>query len=790
MRRVLFRALLATAALLVAAILTVWFALRASLPELDGEIATAGVVQAASIVRDADGIPTITASNRNDLAFATGYAHGQDRFFQMDLIRREAAGELSALFGPSTIDMDKRNRFHQFRRRAREALRTLSAAERALIDAYVNGVNAGVTDLGARPPEYWLLRQLPEPWQAEDTLLAVYAMFLQLNDSRAHKDVRRGYANEALTPDLYKWMYPPGTSWDAPIVGDAIEPPPLPFSDSIDLRRIAGRRGPAMEQSLPPLNGSNNWAVSGALTTNGAALVSNDMHLGLSVPNIWYRARLVTTGDAPRDVTGVSLPGTPFVVAGSNGHIAWGYTNSYGDWSDAVIVRPGSSEGTYRTADGDEPFEAHDETIAVAGAESVDYRIRTTRWGPIDDRLRFGESEIAVNWLAHKREAINLGILGFETALTVDEALDIGNRIGMPPQNLVVGDRDGAIGWTIAGRIPLRSDYDPMLPADWSDEDGWQGWLAPDDYPRLVNPASGRIWTANARVVGGAALNLIGDGGYDLGARAGQIRDALFDDNQFTPEDMLAIQRDSRARFLSRWREVLLRATENEPDLAEYRQLVKDWIPAAVPDSVGYRLVRAFRLQTRYRLFLSLTGPVEDRFGPDAEALLSEQFEAALWDMVTQQPAHLLPPDYPNWDAFLADVVRETQKSYREDYPGPLGDRTWGELNTARIAHPVSQALPFLSGWLDMPAVGLPGDENLPLAQGRRFGASERFSVSPGDEAAGLMHMPAGQSGHPLSRFYRRGHDAWANGEATPFLPGPAAHRLSLVPDRAISAPD
>ena len=196
-----------------------WLLLRASLPDLDGEIAVQGIVSEATIERDADGIPVITAASRADLAFATGFAHGQDRFFQMDLIRRQAAGELSALVGPGAIRVDRQYRFHRFRARARVVYERLSPRERELSDRYADGVNAGFASLDAKPFEYFLLGAEPRPWEPLDSLLAVYNMYMELNDSRAVKEVRRGLAHRVLPADVYAWMYPQGTSWDAPIMG-------------------------------------------------------------------------------------------------------------------------------------------------------------------------------------------------------------------------------------------------------------------------------------------------------------------------------------------------------------------------------------------------------------------------------------------------------------------------------------------------------------------------------------------------------------------------------------------
>lgn len=777
---------LALSALALVAVVS-WLTVRASLPLLDGEIFVNGINAAAIIERDAAGFPTITASNRTDLAFATGFAHGQDRFFQIDLIRRQAAGELSEIIGKAATETDKRNRFHRFRSRAQAAVRSLPEFESALLDSYAAGVNEGLASLAAKPFEYFLLRVDPEPWLPEDSVLVVFAMYVQLNDSRAIRDVRRGLVHRIVPGAVYAWMYPQGTPWDAPLMGEARPAAPVPPADIYSIRDVYSKPPDPNEIGKPFLNGSNNWAVSGALTSTGRAMVSNDMHLGLSTPNIYYRARLIVDADERRDVTGVTLPGSPLVVAGSNGKVAWGYTNSYGDWSDAVVLRPGSSADTYQTPDGDMRFEMYREVIDVKGSESVEMTIRETIWGPVNDDVDYPDGEVAVSWIAHKVGAVNLNLVNIETADSVYAALDIANRMGIPPQNFVAGDADGNIAWTIAGKIPKKSSFDAMIPADWSETPGWLGWLDPDSYPRIINPDGNRIWTANARVTDDDALRIVGDGGYDLGARARQIRDGLFAKRQFEPADMLAIQYDDRAVFLTRWRDLLLDVLDEEAiaanqQLAEYRRLVQEWIPRAVPESVGYRLVRAFRLDVQARVFHGLMAPVRDEYDTDVRLRLSNQFEASLWSLVTEQPRHLLSGDYDSWRELLLESVQRNIRYFEENYDGPLADRSWGERNTAAIRHPLSRAMPMLAGFLDMPSEPLNGDVDMPKAQGPTFGASERFSVSPGDEANGLMHMPTGQSGHPLSDFYRNGHDDWVKGRPTPFLPGATQHTLTLQP--------
>lgn len=787
MKRLLLRLALMAASLLVIVALVALLALRGSLPDLDGEVVVEGLASNATIDRDADGIPVIKASNRADLAFATGFAHGQDRFFQMDLIRRQAAGELSAIVGSAAIETDKRHRFHRFRNRAEAVIAAASDSDLALLNAYSDGVNAGVRSLDTRPFEYFVIGVEPEPWIPEDSLLVVYAMYMQLNDSRGIKDVRRGLAHRVLPAEVYDWMYPQGTPWDAPLMGEPRAVVAIPNEDVYSIRSVPDDSPPAMEQGRYPLRGSNNWAVSGALTTNGRAIVSNDMHLGLNTPNIYYRARLVVDGDNSSEVAGVTLPGAPFVIAGSNTRVAWGFTNSYGDWTDVVVLKPGSIKNTYMTPDGQRPFVEHHEIISVKDAYPVPYRIRETIWGPVLDDVDYPDGEIAVSWLAHKAEGVNLRFIDLEAAGSVEAALDIANTMSMPPQNFVTGDAGGNIGWTIAGKIPRKADYNAMLPADWSEEHGWQGWLDAAEYPRIVNPESGRIWTANARVVDADALRLIGDGGYDLGARARQIRDGLFAVDAFAPEDMLAIQYDDRALFLAPWRELLLnildeKLVDEDLELAEYRRLVADWVPRASPDSVGYRLVRAFRLEVERRVFHALMAPAREEYGDDVVLRRSNQFEAPLWSLLTTQPLHMLPRDYANWNELMLAAVRQNIDYFNETYEGPLSQRKWGEINTATIRHPLSRSIPLLGDYLNMPADPLNGDLDMPKAQGPAFGASERFSVSPGDEANSILHMPTGQSGHPLSQFYSRGHDNWVQGIASPFLPGAAEHRLTLVP--------
>jgi len=771
-----------------------YLAVRGSLPVLDGSVSIDGLISTVVVERDAMGVPTVRGSNRLDVARATGYVHGQDRFFQMDLMRRVAAGELSGLVGINAIELDKERRLHRLRAAARERIGTVSAAERDLIMAYSDGVNSGLQSLRAAPFEYMLLRARTQPWRPEDTILVNFAMYFQLNDSDASRDDAYATLHDGLPGLMREFILNEGTEWDAPLVGDALPVPSPPGPRVCDLQtdvtRFYVHEEPkqiaiAAEERLA---GSNGWAVAGSRTSTGRAIVANDMHLDLSIPNIWYRMRLIVenpeNADERLDITGVTLPGAPAIVAGSNGSVAWGFTNSRGDWSDLVLLElDPNNPDAYLTPDGYRLFDIYSEAIDVRRSPTVAVDIRSTIWGPVVGEDSQGRLR-ALHWLAHEPEASNLRIVEFERARDIHEAIRIAHTVGSPPQNIMLADSNGDIGWTIMGRIPLRVGYDPQLPASWSDGyAGWHGWLASADYPVVLNPEAGIVWTANARVVQGEDLERIGSGGYSLGARASQIRDDLLRLDRATIEDMLAIQLDDRALLYERWREFLLdvldpSAIDGNPRRVELRAEVAGWNGRAEPGSAGYRLIREFRQQTGDDLLSSIVSGCGD-FAEPVALQRRNQSEGPIWRLITEQPAHLLPGFFQTWQDFFLSATDKTIATCGND---ALTNCTWSEINQVEITHPLTNAIPFLSPWLTVHDEPLPGGDHTPRLQQGDHGASERFAVSPGNETQGYFHMPGGQSGHPLSSFYRAGHEAWARGELQPFLPGVTAHTLLLSP--------
>jgi len=799
MRVWILRIGISSGVLLLLAALGLWLGLRSSLPMLEGELALAGLDAEVRLERDALGTLTVHAATAADAARALGFAHAQERFFEMDLARRSAAGELAELLGPAALARDRANRVHRFRARMPDYLNALDEEQRALLKAYGEGVNAGLAQLGARPPAYLLLRTPPRAWREEDSLLVGLSMFFELQDAQNRRELGFLQLARHLPLELQQALMAPGTEWDAPLQGPAWAaldrerliaalPATLPATAHLDLR-------PSVDD--PDLPGSNNFAVDGRLTADGRALLADDMHLGLRAPGTWFRARLIYRDPlAPGgqvDASGASLPGVPGLLVGSTGHIAWGFTNSYGDWLDWVAVDFIDPEKTrYRTPAGDAEVVVLQESIKIKGAADDILEIRQTRWGPLLAATPDGQG-LALRWTAHRPGSVDLGLLQLLQAPDIEAAIAIAQRSGTPVQNVLFADRQGRIAWTLMGRLPERlGKCDPKLAlqpsrgCDWSPR-----WLEAERVPRLVDPADGRLWTANSRVVDADGLRVVGDGGYDFGARQRQIRDVLQNRSEFAEKDLLALQLDDRALFLQPWwrrlREVLA-AADSQPLLLELERVTRQAPERASVESVSYRAARGYRALLLEQVMNALLAPVKQAEGDAYIAPRASQFEPVLLALLETQPSALLPEGVASFAALQQSAAQSLAEEWRaqgEDF----SLRSWGERNSSRICQPLASALPrIFETWLCMPSAPLPGDSNMPRVQGPSFGASQRMVVSPGREVDGIFHMPGGQSGHPLSPFWGAGHAAWESGEISPFLPGAAQHRLRLIP-AALRAP-
>lgn len=760
---------------------------------LDGERELTGLDAPVTVSRDHLGIPDIEASSRHDAARSLGYLHAQDRFFQMDLQRRSAAGELAALMGSALLDTDREARVHQFRTRAAAAVAAMPANHRSLLGAYTDGVNAGLDDLRVRPVEYLALRHTPLAWKPEDCVLTLHAMFLDLNVDAAITEGMWSTLRNELPAPLAEFLLPWSNPWNAPLGGELVPGITIPDSNDVDVRqwKFADKtwqelRDDSLQMPRQDTAGSNNWVVAGSRTKHGGAIVANDMHLRHGLPNIWYRARMSwPEGDGLRSLVGVTLPGTPAFAVGSNGQVAWGFTNSQGDWADNVILELSESDSTrYRTPSGWRTIERTAELIAVNGADVDTLWVESTIWGPIWDTDSKGR-RLALRWTAHDTDAVNLGLLSLETAMNVHEVVAIAGGFGIPAQNVVCADNTGEIAWVLAGRIPNRFGWDGRTSVSWADgEHGWDGYIKLSEQPKLVAPPDGQIWTANNQVATGDDLRLIGDGGYALGARAAQIRDNLTAlGNQISEEDMLAVALDDRALMLEHWRELALttlgRSGENDSRQPFIAIVADNWSGRAEPSSASYRLVRDFMYNCIDNVYDLLVGSLAEH--DDFRTSWLPYRHAITWELIAEKPAHLLAPQFADWDALVVDAVDQTIEAALA-IAGSLEEYRWGDRNQVKVEHPMVFISAQLARWLAAPQKSLPGDAFMPRVQHPRHGASERMVVSPGREQEAFMHMPGGQSGHPWSPYFLAGHEAWEKGEPTPLLPGPAKHRLTLIP--------
>lgn len=777
--------------------------LRGSLPVLEGQQQISGLSAPVTITRDSLGVPFITGATREDVARALGFLHAQDRFFQMDLQRRQPAGELAALVGARAFPVDAENRVHRFRHVAAQAYARATPEWKALLDAYAAGVNAGLHALGAPPFEYLMLRATPESWKPEDSILTVLAMFLSLQGRQAVFEQTNQQLRDALPEPLFRFLTAVGSEWDAPVAGGPMPRPPVPGADVADLRAAGHVPAPAARAERPAITtdeeasivGSNNWAVDAAHSASGRALVANDMHLQIGVPNIWYRTSMSWPDPSeplrPLRVTGVTLPGLPVTVVGSNGHVAWGFTNTGGDWSDLVRIEPDPRDpAKYLTPEGPRLFDLGEESVAVKDEAPRVVPVRGTIWGPVVWKDTSGR-EYVQHWIAHDPVLLATELDRPERTRTVDEILVAFAGLGLPNQNLTAADAHGRIGWTVGGAIPKRRGLDGFTPESWADGSrGWDGYLDAVEFPRIVNPGSGRIWTANAPVVDGARLATIGDGGYADGIRARLIRDRLMAIPAATPQQMLEVQLDNTALFLERWRAVALEVLRGHAAAApadrqaarrEFQRLLETtWTGHASADSTAYLLTRTFRLQVVRRVLTFATAPAAAK-DPSFDYTRALRTEGPTWALVAARPQHLLDPRFETWDALLLDAVDEAIAELTEGGRS-LQSRTWGDANRALIQHPLASAVPMLARWLNMPEDPLPGDAYTPRAHAPRTGPSERMIVSPGHEEDGILHMPTGQSAHPLSPYFGSMHRAWVEGAAVPFLPGPPVHTLTLRP--------
>ena len=477
-----------------------WVQLERSLPMLDGEAALNALGARVEVLRDGEGIPHVYAKSERDAWMALGFLHAQDRLWQMEFQRRLAAGRLAEALGERAFDIDKVTRTLGIRRTAEAIVATLDASTRDALEAYAQGVNAFLDADPVLPVEFQLLRVKPEPWRPADTVGWLLMMSWDLS-SNWRSEAARLRLMARLGPErLAEFMpaYP----------GDTATPLPDFKALYTGLEDTAGALlalSPGVEDAL----GSNNWAVAGTQTASGKPLLANDPHLGLQAPALWYLAHLSSPAG---NAVGATLPGVPFVVLGRNDHLAWSMTTTNGDVQDLFIERIDPRDaGRYLTPTGTAPFETREEVIRV-GSEERRITVRSTRHGPVfsDAIQSLGQATpkghvIALAWAAlDPGNATARAGLGMNRARNREEFLAAVRDFHSPQQNIVYATDDGHIGFVAPARVPVRRPDNlaqGRIPVPgWDAKYDWQGWLAFEELPAVVDPESGRIVTANHKI--------------------------------------------------------------------------------------------------------------------------------------------------------------------------------------------------------------------------------------------------------------------------------------------------
>jgi penicillin amidase len=820
---------------------------KAALPKLDGELHVAGLSAPVTVERDAHGVPHIEAATQDDLFLAQGYVTAQDRLWQMDALRRNADGELAEILGPSLVKHDKAQRVLQFRLTAKRIYAKLAPADRARLDEYARGVNLFIAaHPHSLPAEFRLLFYRPRPWTGQDSI-AVGLMMVQMLDT--HWDVklaRETIAARLHNPRLESDLYPVGSWRDHPPTGVLLdlsqphpEPPPSDDSDDEDertetmlappaglppahiassslsrrlsrapsLRVFSGARvgnhepRPATAQTahedllalrqalgLPACSGctpgSNNWVIAGRHTASGKPLLSNDMHLGLSEPDIWFMADLRAPG---YHAAGVTLPGMPFVIAGHNEHVAWGFTALYADVQDLYVEKLDGRGNYYQPADGTsngtwKPLAVDHEVIHVRGGEDVKLDVQSTGHGPLLNPVFTRETRpIALKWTLYDPALTTLPLYEVNVASNWTEFSAAMSTWCWPTQNVVYADDQGHVAYQAVGRVPLRPAGLAAVPIQDSQHE-WQGYIPYAAMPNALDPPSGFVATANSRVTTEKSPYPLALEWVDP-YRAERIYKALQGRDQLTPKDMLTVQTDIYSEVDQELGDRFAYAIDHTDDaddrLRKAADLMRTWDGRLTTDSAAASIVT----QTRRALWPLI---LEPKLGKDAEDYRWSESNFAEEEIIMNANPDWLPAHYKSWDALLTDAVRRGMKAGKA--PADVAQWSYGSWHVVDIEHPLAEFLPLVGRLAGSGVHPQSGDTTTVKQVGRDFGPSQRFTMDWSNIDGSTEDIVLGESSDPFSPYFRDQWNDWYGGTtfALPFsqaaVASQARHTLRLLP--------
>ncbi len=794
--RIFASILIAIVIVALSGLLWLYLIARTALPQLDGNVKVAGLSAPVAVIRDGHGVPTITATGFDDLFFAQGYVTAQDRLWQMDIMRRFAAGEISEILGSEFVEHDREQRILGLRIAARKSLEVSTAQARSHFESYARGVNAYIESHRDRLPiEFRILGYAPQTWTPEDSTLIAAQMVKDLNHYPYRDALNREKILAKLGPELTADLYVNSSGRDRPPtavrhgfdeklnqdIDDDEDPDSGPSGGSVTQHTVAPALGNHSGTSDPDTDarmviGSNNWAVSGAHTVTGKPLLSNDMHLGHQMPNLWYEAHLrcVNTGCGNFDVAGVTLPGLPYVIVGHNQRIAWGFTN-IGPTVEDVYNETFNSGDQYLTPEGWKSPEHRREVIHVKGRPDVTVDVELTRHGPIITDLVAGETrKLALRWTLY--EGVRAPFFAVNSAQNWEQFLSAFSAFDAPGQNVVFADVDGNIGYHATGRIPIRASGDGSLPENGSDNSHeWKGYIPFDKLPSIYNPASGIIATANSRITPDGYPHSISTG-WEAPWRSARIYRVLESGKKFSSADMLALQTDIFSEADRYFGEHFVYAVDHakHPSVRakQAAEILRAWDGRMTADSSAATIAYRARIELTRLLLEPRLGaaPSDAKLG---EATLSWKTYSwgmqSVWleNVVHHQPERWLPPAYSSYDELLTAAVEasvDAPLDAKDAAPRDLTSWKWGEFRPVEIQHPILGRMPLVRRWSGPGLQPQSGSGYTVKAVSRSHGPSERLTVDLSDLDQTTLNLVTGEAGNFLSPYYMDQWKAWYEG--------------------------
>jgi penicillin G amidase len=736
---------------------------QAALAVIRGTLNVRGLQQAVRVQRDRWGVAHIYAENQHDLFFAQGFVVAQDRLFQMELWKRSGQGRLAEILGPTFVPRDVNARLLRYRGDMDAEYKSYAPDTKEILEAFTSGINAYMAEIQkpggiGLPVEFQLAGFKPEPWKPEDCLnrMAAYSMTgngaSELHNAQLVALLGSEKAAELLDLD------PPVKLDPAPDVDFSGLSPAL-------LENLVGSDVP-FHFPETPVQGSNNWTVSGALTATGKPFLANDPHRVIAEPSLRYIVHLVAPG---WNVIGAGEPGLPGVAAGHNEKIAWGFTIFGLDQQDLYVAQlnPADPE-QYKTNRGWERMEVQTETIVVRGGPAVTARLKFTRHGPVlwEDTKR----ALTLCWVgAEPGTAGYLGSLSLDRAGNWQEFEQAMSRWKVPSENIVYADRDGNIGEHSTGLAPVRKNWTGLLPVPESGAYEWSGFVPNQDLPHSYNPASGFVASANHKMI---PENY----GYAVGFQWASperflrisevLSGAAKSAHKLRIEDMENLQNDVVSLPARELQSLLRRAAENTSTAAS--KLLLEWDCAVTADSPAATLYEFWDAELRDALTkLAVPGEAQKIAG-------KLPLTKALQEVLHPRVAVFGQSPEAGRDALLLQSLHAAELQLSAKLGRDPKNWAWGQLHRVWLKHPLG-SMPQGDALFDRGPLARPGDGttvNATYFGGSSFdqlaGASYReiFDLSDWDNALGV-NVP-GQSGQPGSPHYDDLLPLWAHGQYFP----------------------